>query len=577
MNPINLSEIINSKNPNFLRKTPAFLRHLILAFLSRVLHLHQIERFLSAHADLKGLEFIEAVFEELDVGYTVSDKDRLRIPREGKLVCVANHPLGALDALAVLKAVGDVRRDVKIVANDVLLSIEQLHELLLPFDIFRSRPQKERLKDIGDALMQDEAVIFFPAAEVSRLTWSGIRDKKWMRGPIHFAQKYGAPVLPIYVHGRNSLLFYIISLIYKPFSTFLLAREIFAKRGKTIALTIGDPIPESAFRHSLISIGRQTRLLRSHVYRLPKKKPIFRTEQTVIPPVDPKLLKKELSQSQILGTSGEQKKLFCIVQKEAPHVITEIGRLRELTFRKVGEGTGKKIDVDEFDRFYHHIVLWDEEREQIIGSYRLGLCRQVLAEQGLQGLYIASLFHLSPSFQKLLPNAVELGRSFIRQEYWRSNALDSLWQGIGAFLTRQPDIRYLYGAVSISNAYSDEAKNLIVHYYRKWYPGPTDWAASPHPFRLSKNAEAEAEALLNGKDRESDMLILKTALKAYGFTVPVLFRRYAELCEPEGVKFLEFGSDPAFNDCVDGLILLDLSYLKPKVKERYLSAYNQPS
>lgn len=253
----------------------------------------------------------------------------------------------------------------------------------------------------------------------------------------------------------------------------------------------------------------------------------------------------------------------------APNCIKEIGRLREITFRKVGEGTGERIDLDEYDKYYKHIVLWDDAELSIMGSYRLGICHEIIDNHGLSGLYNASLFNFSAQFIQILYNAVELGRSFIQQKYWRSTALDTLWQGIGSYLTLKTSVRYLYGAVSISDNYSESAKNLIVHYYKKWYGTQIDLAVSKNRYHISKNIEIEIEQLLTGENRESDINQLKATLKELGYSIPVLFRRYVDLCEPQGVKFLDFGVDRSFSNCVDGLILLDLSLLKPKFKERY--------
>ena len=569
MRQIDVRKIVEGKNPNLFKHYPAFIKTLIYKFLARLLKIAEINKILAQHGDVRGLEFIDHAFEFLDFSFDLSSKDRVRIPYEGKLICVANHPLGALDAFAVLKAIGEIRQDVKIVANDILLNIDNLKELFLPFDLFSQKPQKDRIKGIGEALLNDEAVIFFPAAEVSRLSLRGIQDKPWLRGPVHFARKFNAPILPIFVKGRNSYLFYLVSMLYKPLSMFLLAREIFRKRHKTIILRIGDPIPETIFKSDFVSIKEQTKMLRRHVYGLRKKKTVFRTEKTIIHPIPARTLKEEMTRAKLLGHNGETKKLYLAECAAAPNCVKEIGRLREVTFRKVGEGTGGSVDLDEFDKYYKHIVLWDDVDLSIVGSYRLGLCSEILENHGLNGLYISSLFTFHPAFIELLPNAVELGRSFIRQKYWRSNALDALWQGIGAFLNLNPSVRWLYGAVSISDNYSEAAKDLIVHYYRKWYGGPADWVSSRNRYFISKNSEKEIEELLNGGSLESEFMQLKANLKTLGYAVPVLFRRYAELCRPEGVRFLDFGVDRNFSNCVDGLILLDLTQLKPKVKERY--------
>jgi len=247
----------------------------------------------------------------------------------------------------------------------------------------------------------------------------------------------------------------------------------------------------------------------------------------------------------------------------------EISRLREITFRKVGEGTGKSADTDIYDNYYHHIVLWDEDALEIIGSYRLGVTKEIIAQYGVEGLYNSSQFFIHPEFNEVLTQSIELGRSFIQQRYWRSNALDYIWQGIGAFIKKNPDIRYLWGAVSISNSYSEFAKVLIVYYYKKWYQGNEKYATPMTPFVISKLQEEEASAILNGSSYEEDFRILKNTLKTMGYSVPILYKRYTELCNYGGAKFISFSVDESFMNAIDGLILVDLYDLKDEYKERY--------
>ncbi len=573
MEKIDLKAVIESKAPGYFDRYPRFLANLMLNILTRILHLREVNAFLSQHADKYGFDFIDELFEALNFGFLISSQDRLKIPYEGKLICVANHPLGALDGLAVLKAIATVRTDVKIVANDVLMTIENLRELFLPYDVFSSLAQRSRLMGIKDALLDEQAIIFFPAAEVSRLTLRGIHDRKWLNGPLYFAKKYQVPILPIYVKGRNSFLFYIASLLYKKFSMFLLAREIFRKGARSITLKIGDPIPSHWFEKSAIDTKVQTRLLRRHVYRLAKnRRGVFKTEKTIIHPVDRKALKQEFAQAELLADVGDGKKIFLIEFKTSTNVMREIFRLREVTFRKVGEGTGNKYDLDQFDKWFKHIVLWDEEALEIIGSYRLGLCKEIIEQHGLKGIYNASLYQFTEKFQQLLPHTVELGRSFIQQKYWRSNALDYLWQGIGIFLKKYPDVRYLFGAVSISDNYSAYAKSMIVYFYKKWFGSKDELVVAENRFMMTKQQESEAEQILNSADYAADFRNLKSVLKNIGYTIPVLFRRYSELCEPEGVKFLEFGIDESFSNVVDGIVLLDMTKLKESKRQRYYSS-----
>ncbi|HOT96063.1 MAG TPA: GNAT family N-acyltransferase [bacterium] len=573
MKELDVREIITAKAPNYFSRYPRFVEPLLVHCLSRLLRVEEINRQIRKNAGVKGVAFIDEVFEDLDFSYYLSSIDRNKIPSEGKLVVVANHPLGALDGLALLRAISEVRPDVRIIANDVLMNFENLEELFLPYDVFSRHMQKEHIARIGAELLAEKAILFFPAAEVSRLTWKGIRDPQWLNGPVFFAKKYDAPVLPVFIKGRNSILFYAVSLLYKRFSTLLLPREIFNKRGKSLRFVIGDPIPGAVFTASYIKTRVMSRLLRKQTYLLARKKKttLFRTEKTIIHPVDRRQLKEELAASTLLGQTSDGKKIYLVEFERAHRVLREIARLREQTFRKVGEGTGLKLDLDRFDRYYQHIVLWDDAPLEIIGSYRVGSCQRILAGHGVEGLYTHTLFKYSPAALPILNEALELGRSFVQVKYWKSNALDYLWQGIGAYLAHHPEIRYLIGPVSISNTYTERAKELLVYFYQTWFPG--DPALAPHvsPFRISLHNQAELALLFPHIEYREELRKLKEALKMLGFSIPVLYKQYSELCEEGGVAFIDFGVDKDFADCIDGLILVRIDLLRPNKRERYIT------
>jgi putative hemolysin len=546
------------------------VKFLIVKIITIIMRVNKINEFIEKHKSKRGIEFIDDLFETLDFSYLISDKDKNRIPSEGKLIIVANHPLGGLDGLALVKMIHEVRKDVKIVVNNVLMHIKNLDNFFLPYDVFNKTLAKNSLETIQKCLENEEAIIFFPAGEVSRYKFNGIKDKKWSSGAIKLAEKYTAPILPVFIKGRNSILFYTVSSLLKSLSTVLLPREIFNKKGKSITIKIGNPIIKDAFRNFKINYNEKAKLLRKHTFLLKRNTDsnLLPTEKNIIHPVDPREIKLELSKSDILGFANDSKIIY-LVEGDKTSVIREIARLRELTFRKVGEGTGNKLDIDKYDNHFKHIVLWDEKNLEIVGSYRIGLCREIVRSIGIEGLYNSTEFNFSPEFRNILDFSIELGRSFIQQKYWKSNALDYLWQGIGAYLNKTENVRFMFGAVSISNTYSDFAKSLIVSFYNKWHKDTRNLAQSKNRFIISKPVAIEIEGILNSQKYNDDFIILKKALKNIGYSIPVLFRRYSELCEVEGVKFMDFGVDLAFSSVVDGLILLDLSKLKESSKERY--------
>ncbi len=570
MQKIDLEKAIFEKSNGFMNGYPAFVRRLVINFLNRVIHVREANEFLEQHPETKGIRFIEAIFEYLNFSYLISSRDREKIPAEGKLVIVANHPLGALDGIALIKTIWEIRKDVKIVLNDVLLQLEPLQEFAIPFDVFSTKNQKDSVNRIREALINEEAVIFFPAAEVSRFGVKGIRDGYWKKGAVQFAQKFDAPILPVFVKGYNSVGFYMFSLIHRNFSTFLLADEIFRKRNQNITFKIGDTIPASSLNTANMHLSDVTKLLKKHVYRLGQgRKGVFKTVKAIIHPVGKSMLRQELQQSELLVKPQEKKQVYMVNGEKCPNIIREISRLREFTFRKVGEGTGDRLDTDQYDSYYKHIVVWDDENLEIMGSYRIGDGREIMANSGPDAFYSASLFEFNEDFMPFLAQSMELGRSFVQYKYWKSHALDYLWKGIGAFLTQNKEIRWMFGCISISDSYSEPAKALMVSYYRKWYWNNQNLGRAFKQFELSKTAEQEAGQILSGEDYNEDFSNMKIALKGMGYTIPILYREYLRLCDYGGMTFIDFGVDENFSNTIDGLGLFDLEKLSEKSYRRY--------
>ncbi len=578
MKPLDVSNLFEQRGPALWTRLPRPLKRWVALAVERAASLERIGAFLEDHEGERGEVLLDSILEHLEVSCAVSFRDKERIPSEGRLLVVANHPLGALDGLVLLKALLQVRPDVKVVVNEWLLSLRGLSPYFLAVDAFSGRQSRSAAAAIGEALAREEAVVFFPAGEVSRFTWKGVRDASWRTGAVRLANRFNCPVLPVWVEGRNSAVFYAVSAIHRGASLLLLPREMFSKKGGTIHLRVGDTIPGRAFAAGALKTKDETRLLRRHVHALARgRKGPYRTEQAIAHPVRRQDLLREIRRSEDLGVTSDGRRILLADAQPDSALMKEIGRLRELTFRKVGEGTGRRIDVDRFDSHYRHLLLWDEGALDIVGAYRLGFCREILSRHGLEGLYTAGLFEFSDALQEILPEAVELGRSFIQSKFWNTRALDLLWQGIGAVLQARPHVRYLFGAVSISGTFPEEAKRLLVAHYGRWYGDPAHFAHSFRPFTLSRAQDESLSAILQGRDREEDYRRLKEHLKGLGCAIPALFRQYTELCEPGGVRFLDFGVDPDFGNCVDGLILLDLRRMAPSKRERYLSGHRRAS
>lgn len=571
---ISVERSLYEKFPRLSEGVAKSLSRPVVSLLRRIVCEEEINASIARYSGYSGFEFIEQVLDGFDISYSVANTDRENIPVDGPVVIVANHPLGAFDALALLQLVGSVRRDVRILANDVLMHLEPLRPLMFPINVFGSDSTAHgSMRETYRALEAGQAIIVFPSGEVSRMRPNGVRDGRWSSGFARIARKTGAPILPVHINAHNSPLFYGVSMLAKPLSALLLAREMFGARHMRIGFTIGQAIERQALERENASPEQLAKAMRRHVYQLVKRRPNrFTTSTAIAHPESPLAVRKALKdRAEVLGATTDGKRILLLdAQPDCP-VMREIGRLRELAFRRVGEGTGNRRDLDRFDAHYRHIVLWDEEALAVVGAYRLGEARTILRNHGMAGLYSATLFDYAPAAETFLDDAVELGRSFIQPAYWGSRSLDYLWQGIGAFLRKRPEVRYLFGPVSLSASLPLPVRELIVHTHGRFFADPDNLATAKNPFRISAEIAREADAALAGKDAKAALSLLKQQLAVSDQSIPTLYRQYVDLCEPDGVRFLAFGVDPQFGGCVDGLIRLDLTRLKAAKRTRYLS------
>lgn len=568
---LNIEHSVNTKFPGFAKRAP-LIQKSTLSILRKLTREQEINCFLRDNQGNRGLDFIDRIFDYFNFSYSVSHRERDNIPAQGRVVIIANHPIGSLDGLALIRLVSEVRRDVKIVANDMLMAFEPLQELLLPLDNMTRSAYRQSYKNILQALNNDEAVIVFPAGEVSRASPQGIRDGKWQAGFLHFARKTQAPLLPIFVSAKNSLLFYSASMIFKPFATALLAHEMFNKRSCEIKFRVGEMIPHHALESDQLADKALIKRLKKHLYKIGKnKKSIFVTEKTIAHPEDISAIKKELKTAQLIGTTRDNHKIFLCDQTRQPSVVREIGRLREMTFRLVGEGTGSRRDLDKYDHYYRHLVLWDEDKLCIAGAYRIGDCAQILRDQGLHGLYTAELFHYRAAATAYLEQAVELGRSFVHPDYWGKASLDYLWQGLGAYLSHNPQIRYVLGPVSMSAKYPRELRDLVVFYYQRYYTRSPIAASGRHPHVLDEDIYQSIRQEFSDLDKDQAFELLQQKFQDQGQKLPVLYKQYAALYEEGGYQLLAFSVDSDFGNCLDGLFMGDLTLMKASKKQRYFS------
>lgn len=545
------------------------LRKPLVGMLEKLAHETRFNKTLDHAGTALGFDFCERTLEYLGVSCRITERERENIPVEGPLIVVANHPLGMVDAIALLQMIGSVRRDVRILGNDVLAAVPQLGPLLLPVDVF-GKGSASKMRNIFRSIEAGEVLVMFPAGEVSRMGAGGVRDGKWNDGFARIAMRTGVPVLPVHIAARNSAMFYGLSMLAKPLSTAMLPRE--ATSGKQrVGFRIGKLVDaEELKKVSGGSAEQAAKLMRRHVYRVGRGRDLVFGGQTPLAHPEPiERVVAELEKAEVLGELPDGKRMLLMQGSQDGAAMREIGRLRELTFRRVGEGTGKRRDLDAYDPLYEHLVLWDPKALRIVGSYRFGHGGRLIAEHGMSALYTSSLFDYSPALESRLVQGLELGRSFIAPAYWRSRALDHLWQGIGLYLQRHRDLRYVFGPVSMSVSMPREAREWIAAAHQHFF-GVQGLAAARLPFVIPDATIAAIRAELEGLDPAAGLGKLKHRLDALGATLPVLYRQYVDLVEPEGVQFLAFGEDPDFSGCVDGLVMLDLASLKPAKRSRYL-------
>ncbi|MCT7638831.1 lysophospholipid acyltransferase family protein [Aliarcobacter butzleri] len=566
---IDIQKEIEKKFPKIKEKENV-LKKSLLKIAKKIVHEDSINQFLSQNSHLKGFDFVDAVLDYFDFDYTVSSNDLQNIPSTGKVIIIANHPLGGLDALCLLKLVGQIRKDIKILANDFLVGFEALHSLMIPLDNFKDRQSKESIKKIYEALNNEEAIIIFPAGEVSRATPKGVKDPAWNKGFLNFAKNSNSAILPIFLDAKNSKTFYTISLINKTFSTLLLSNEMFNKKSKNINIKIGQIIPSENITPKGLNKDFLVNLYKKHLYALKKgKKSFFQTQSAIAHPVSKIDLYNELKKSPLLGQTNDGKKIYLYDYVEDSIVLKELGRLREISFRKVGEGVNKKRDIDKYDVYYQHIILYDKNELEIVGAYRIGNSDMIFKEFGTKGFYSNTLFQFNDEFMFYLQNSIELGRSFVQPKYWGTRALDYLWYGIGAYVKANPNIKYMFGPVSISGAFPAIAKDMLVFYYNYYYSSEKNLVEARTPFSYSSHIH-DIKEFFTLEDKKRDFKSLKIALSNIGVNVPTLYKQYSELTLDDGVKFLDFNVDKNFGDCIDSFILVEIDKIKDSMKQRYM-------
>lgn len=557
--------------------------------LMKVLKISTLNKIYDRNKHLSEVEFLNAILDEFQIRFEIPEEDFKRLPKEGAYITVSNHPLGGIDGILLLKMMLEKEPDFKIIANFLLHRIQPMKPYIMPVNPFENHKDakssvigiKETLRHLSDG----KPLGMFPAGEVSTYKDGKIVvDKAWEEGAMKVIRKAQVPVVPIYFHAKNSRLFYLLSKISDTLRTAKLPSELLTQKDRVIKVRIGKPISVSEQNeHTTIEeysefIRRKTYMLANSFNEESKQLISFpdlkspKTQKEIVKPANHDKIVEEIAQLEDYKfLQSKNYTVFFVGAEKIPNILHEIGRLREITFREVGEGTNEAIDLDKYDDYYNHMFLWDDEAKEIAGAYRMGLGSEIFPKYGIEGFYVHELFRFEPELNSMMSQSIEMGRAFIRKEYQQKPMpLFLLWKGIVHTTLRFPEHKYLIGGVSISNQFTEFSKSLMIEFMKSHYYDPyvAQYIHAKKEFKVKlKDADKdfvfnEAEADLNKFDKIIDEIepgILR---------LPVLIKKYIK----QNARVIAFNVDPKFNNAIDGLMYIRIadlpeSTVKPVMEE----------
>ena len=545
--------------------------------LMKVLKISTLNDIYNRNKHLADLPFLNGILDEFEIKFEIPEEDLKRIPKEGPYITVSNHPLGGIDGILLLKLMLEREPKFKIIANFLLHRIEPMKPYIMPVNPFENHKDakssvvgiKETLRHLSDG----KPLGMFPAGEVSTYRDGKlVVDKPWEEGAIKVIRKAQVPVVPIYFHAKNSRLFYFLSKINDTFRTAKLPSELLTQKNRVIKVRIGKPI-SVAEQNEYETIDAYSEFLRRKTYMLAnafEKGNKLLTPPSLKIPRSPKEIAKPANHDKILEEIAMVKQgdyrllqsknyhVYLITADKIPNILHEIGRLREITFRAVGEGTNESLDLDQYDKYYHHMFLWDDEAQVIAGAYRMGLGSQIYAKYGIDGFYLHELFRFEPELYDFMSKSIEMGRAFIINEYQQKPMpLFLLWKGIVHTTLRYPEHKYLIGGVSISNQFSDFSKSLMIEFMKSHYYDPYI-AQYIHPKKEYKVKLKDADKDFVFNETEADLNKFDKIIDEVepgNLRLPVLIKKYIK----QNARVVAFNVDPLFNNAVDGLMYIRIS------------------
>jgi putative hemolysin len=547
--------------------------------LMKLLRISRLNKIYNRHKTKEGIHFLDSILSEFEIEFEVPKEDLDRIPKTGPFITISNHPLGGIDGILLLKLVLEKRGDYTTLGNFLMDRVKPLNPYILGVNPFETRKEVKSsvggLKNALRHLRNGYPLGLFPAGEVSTHREGKLLvDKPWDPGAVRLIKKAEVPIIPIYFHAKNSRLFYALSKISDTFRTAKLPSELFSQKRRVIKVRIGKPISVKD-QNQYENIDEFHQFIRKKTYMLAnpfekQSKYIFQAASALKFPKEPKKIDlqrnvdKMIKEVEFLRKKGDRLmesknyEVFLATAEIIPNILHEIGRLREITFREVGEGTNKSIDLDDFDQHYHHLFLWDSFNNKMVGAYRMGLGNAIYKKYGIKGFYVQTLFKFEPEMFTMMSETIDIGRAFIIKEYQQKPMpLFFLWKGIVHVTLRYPEHKYLTGGVSISNQFSNFSKSLMIEFMKSHYYDPYI-AQYIHPkkeYKVKlKDTDREfvfdaTQADLNKFDRVID------ELEPGNLRMPVLIKKYIK----QNAKLVAFNVDPKFNNAIDGLIFLKIS------------------
>jgi putative hemolysin len=558
--------------------------------LMKVLKISTLNKIYDHNKHLEDLAFLNGILDEMEIKFEIPEEDLKRLPKDGAYITISNHPLGGIDGILLLKLMLEREPNFKIIANFLLHRIVPLKKYIMPVNPFENHKDakssvvgiKETLRHLSDG----KPLGIFPAGEVSTYKDGKlVVDKPWEEGALKLIRKAKVPVVPIYFHAKNSKLFYWLSKIDDTLRTAKLPSELLTQKDRVIKVRIGKPISVNE-QNEIESFEEYSEFLRKKTYMLAnpfeKDSKLIDTASLKIPKA-PKKIVTPASESKMIAEvdalrnsdcrllQSKNYEVFFATAKSVPNILHEIGRLREITFREVGEGTNESIDIDKFDQYYHHMFLWDDETKKIAGAYRMGLGSEIYPKYGIEGFYLNDLFRFEPELHDMMHKSIEMGRAFIIKDYQQKPMpLFLLWKGIIHTTLRYPEHKYLLGGVSISNQFSDFSKSLMIEFMKSNYYDPYI-AQYIHPKKAYKVKLKDADKDFIFDEAESDLNKFDKIideLEPGNLRLPVLIKKYIK----QNARVVAFNVDPLFNNAIDGLMYIRIadipeSTMKPVIEE----------